>query len=253
MMLKKEDEEWLAESHPRLTRTGSRVEGTITFRATHNADTGLFLIVSDDVCDTVGGLSLCGTFEISIEERSDKAISKLPALRVEGIEAVSDRHFSQLDKSACLSSPFEETDFLVPDLDFRGYIERLVIPFLYGQIFYSQHERWPWSDYAHGAVGLLESYSRCPENVDPTECLRLLMMDSNWPKVRAALLQESIKGHTQCFCAKGDNIRRCHPAAMRGVQQLQRELRAMKAMNLVFHGRLDKGPPEPSRGFLTRT
>lgn len=229
-MLRWEDEEWLAESQPRLIPNGSGVEGTIAFRATFNAETGLFLILSEGVTDGVGGLPLCGEFSIRIEERGDKSLSALPALRVDGVEPISDRHFSQLDKTACLCSPFEEKEFLQPNFKFRPFIEQLVIPFLYGQLFYSLNRRWPWPDYSHGVVGLLESYAKCSDSIDPRECLRLLMMDGRaWPKLKLALLQKSsIKGHTTCFCPKADHIRRCHPDALRGIQRLQRELWALK-------------------------
>src|ERR1700727_2238404 len=42
----------------------------------------------------------------------------------------------------------------------RAFLEQLVIPFLYGQVFYSSKNRWPWAEYAHGATGILEAYSK---------------------------------------------------------------------------------------------
>lgn len=34
-----------------------------------------------------------------------------------------------------------------------------MIPFLYGQTYFYSRQSWPWADYAHGFMGLLESYT----------------------------------------------------------------------------------------------
>jgi hypothetical protein len=140
-----------------------------------------------------------------------------------------DRHFGA-DKSACLCSSLEEDEFLTPELQFRLVLEKLVIPFLYGQLFYSLNQRWPWSEYAHYVTGLLESYGKYP---DPTKIENLVQMlmrcQDVWPAIRAALRQKNyIKGHTPCFCSKKDQMRRCHPNALRGIQQLQCDIQARK-------------------------
>jgi hypothetical protein len=52
-----------------------------------------------------------------------------------------------------LDRPLEEDDFLDPEFQFRLFLERLVIPFLYGQAFYSANGRWPWIEYDNGELG----------------------------------------------------------------------------------------------------
>lgn len=188
-----------------------------------------FLILSEGVADVGGGLALSGRFTIRIEERSDKTISELPAVHVEGIEAIADRHFSQKDKSACLCSPFDESEFFQPEFQFRAFLEQLVIPFLYGQVFYSENRHWPWSEYAHGATGLLQAYSEIAGEARPADCIqRLAQYKDVWPRIRAALQQKPyMKGHTPCFCVKQDQIRRCHPSALRGALRLQHDVREL--------------------------
>jgi hypothetical protein len=229
MVAKKEDEQWLSETYPGLLPNAKGVAGTVEVNATYNSRSNRFLILAGGVANTVGGLALSGEFRIRIEERSDKVISALPALYVEEIEVIADRHFSGIDKSACLCSPLEEHEFLEPELQFRLFLEELVIPFLYGQIFYSLEKRWPWPEYAHGAAGLLEAYSAVADPAKARECLRQLTQDKNaWPRIRAALKQKPyVKGHTPCFCPKMDQIRRCHLDALRGALQLQRDVRVL--------------------------
>ncbi len=229
-MLNTGDEQWLRERYPGLVSDAKGVTGNIKFKATYNSEIGRFLILGDGIMDGVGGLALSGEFTIRIEERTSKIISSLPAVYVENVNAIPDRHFGQADKSACLCSPLEECDFLLPEFQFRVFLEHLVIPFLYGQIFYSQTQRWPWPEYAHGSAGLLEAYSHIADGAKTEECLRRLVQDKNvWPRIAAALRQKPyIKGHTPCFCPQMDQIRRCHPIALRGVQRLQDDIRALR-------------------------
>jgi hypothetical protein len=226
-MLRESDERWLHDAHPTLAVDGNAIAGTIKFRASYDRQANRFVILDDSAAAEPCGLILAGEFDVRIEERDNKSDSRFPALYVRGIAPVPDRHFSQGDKSACLCSPLEEDEFLEPEFHFRLYVEQLAIPFLYGQMFYSSHGRWPWREYAHGGTGLLEAYASVPDDSRAEECLRKLERDGNWARIRSALLQEPyMKGHTQCFCPAMDQIRRCHPAALSGALLLQRHLRA---------------------------
>jgi hypothetical protein len=228
-MLKLEDEGWLCKAYPGLVPTDTSVAGKIRFKAAYDAQLDLFTILGENTSDGTPGLVLAGVFGIRIEERTVKAFSSLPALFVEDIEPTQDRHFGA-DKTACLCSSLEEDEFLTPEFGFRGFLDRLVIPFLYGQVFFSAVGRWPWSEYAHYATGLLESYGRFPDPSKAEELIQKIMKyDDSWPAIRSALRQKGyIKGHTACFCSKKDQIRRCHPNALRGVQHLQRDIKARK-------------------------
>jgi len=228
-MLKLEDEVWLSKAYPGLVPTDTSVAGQIMFEAAYDAQRHLFTILDENTSDDISGLVLAGAFGIRIEERTVKAFSSLPALFVQDIEPTENRHFGG-DKTACLCSSLEEDEFLTPDFQFRGFLERLVIPFLYGQLFFSAEGRWPWSEYAHYATGLLESYGKFPDPSKAEELIQKIMKyDLSWPAVRSALRQKGyIKGHMACFCSKKDQIRRCHPNALRGIQHLQRDIKARK-------------------------
>jgi hypothetical protein len=227
-MLNEADEAWLRSTYPALVFTGDALSGTIDFRASYNRDKNRFLILDDQLPDQTGGIALSGSFQIRIEKRKDDSTSLLPALYVHGIDSIPDRHVNPADSSACLCSPLEEREFLQPAFHFRAFLEQLVIPFLYGQLFYTSEGAWPWAEYAHGATGILESYSKLPDRTRVEECLRQLVRDANWPRIRSTLQQQPyIKGHTLCFCKKMDQIRRCHPAALEGVRRLQQDLRTL--------------------------
>jgi hypothetical protein len=227
-MLNEGDERWLRDNVPGLIATGDTVAGTIEFKASYDSQEHRFVILGGQPSQELAGQVLSGTFQVRIQNRTDKSTSQLPALYVEAIEPTPDRHFGQCDNSACLCSPFDEREFLQPELQFRRFLEELVIPFLYGQVFYSSNGHWPWPEYAHGATGILEAYSKIPERSRAEECLSQLARDMNWPRIRSALQQQPhIKGHTPCFCTKMDQIRRCHPDALEGVRRLQQDLRTL--------------------------
>jgi len=228
-MLTTRDEKWLVEMYPGLALADGAIRGTIEFAAAYDAERNLFQVLDANLPAEADGVVLAGKFSICIEERSVKVFSSLPALFVGGIEPSSDRHFGP-DKSACLCSPLIESEFLSPTLELKHFIEELVIPFLYGQLFYSANQRWPWSEYAHFATGLLEAYAHRPDPTKIEGLLRILASSPDtWPVVRALLKRKNyIKGHTPCLCSKKDQMRRCHPDALRGIQQLRRDLEASK-------------------------
>ncbi len=223
-MLTEQDQAWLAEEYPGLAIAEGTVSGVLGFTASYNEQTDRFFIIKDGRFDKVPGLILTGVFEVRIEAPADP--TKLPSLYVSGIEHIQDRHFNQTDDSACLCSPLDEDDFLVPVFEFKKYLEQLVIPFLYGQVFFDSEERWPWFEYAHGATGVLEAYFKRHDSTKVSECILNLKNDwLTWPRIKSALLQKVIKGHTPCVCEKRGPIRRCHPSAWHGIRRLQHDIR----------------------------
>jgi hypothetical protein len=228
-MMTSEEEYWLRASFPGLVLRDEAVTGTISFTATYNCETKQFLRLGHDVVDDVGGIRLSSAWAIHIQQQQpENPFTRLPTLKVDGIDPSADRHFRK-NKNACLCSPLEENDFLWPQLDFRRFFEELVIPFLYGQRFYSEYHRWPWPEYAHNATGLLEAFHDRPlrENADVERFLQMLAVDSAvWPSLRAALEREVIKGHVPCFCHIRDQIRRCHPKALLGLRSLHQVVRS---------------------------
>jgi len=227
-MLTEKDRQWLREHYRNLlVESDNKIVGEISFTATHNKESGRFLEIGLDTIDGVGGLRLSGTFQIAITARTITPHSRLPALTIEGVETISDRHINQSDLSACLCNPLEEDEYLEPEFDFQRYFKELVMPFLYGQLYYSQEGHWPWFDYAHGGLGTIEAFSRNPAPEKANECiLRISQEIQLWKTVKPLLLQrEDIKGHTLCPCPKHDHLRRCHPMALDGLRLLRNAVR----------------------------
>jgi hypothetical protein len=217
--------EWLEREYPGLTIVEGEVSGHIEFTGAYNEQSGRFIPIRQEKSQQEQGVVLSGSFEILIRGSIDPSTQELPSLYVQGVDHIPDRHFNQTDSAACVCSPLETDEFLTPRFDLRRFLEELVIPFLYGQLFFDKYRRWPWPDYAHGATGLLESYFR--NDSDKTvECLQALSQDSSWSKIKAALMKDKkLKGHMPCFCTRADHIRRCHPDAWRGLRKLHHDVK----------------------------
>ena len=227
-MMTSEEERWLLSTFPGLVSREGVVAGTISFTATYNPNTRQFLHLGQDALDDIGGVQLFCTYGIQVQQEPGHPYTSLPALRVDGIDLIADRHFRK-NKNACLCSPLEERDFLLPHFDFKRFFEELVIPFLYGQSFYSEYHRWPWPEYAHNTTGLLESFHDRPLSETPEVEWFLLMLSvdsESWPSLRSALERKVIKGHLPCFCPEHDQIRRCHTKALLGLRLLHQLVRA---------------------------
>jgi hypothetical protein len=225
-MLSKEDKVWLTTEYPKLAIEDKQVSGLLEFTAAYNELTGQFFILNNAAHQEALGTVLSGTFQVYIRGRFDKEAAKLPTLHVDDLAHTPDKHFNQTDFSACLCSPLEEHDFRKPEFSFRKFVEELVVPFLYGQVFLATYGRWPWSEYAHGAAGLFEAYVRNERASNIAECVRRLSQEPDWQRIKTLLLQRpEVKGHTPCLCAKRDLIRRCHPLAWQGIRQLRSDLK----------------------------
>ncbi|NBV76546.1 hypothetical protein EBR66_00005 [bacterium] len=227
-MLTESDKQWLARYHPGLSvESDDKITGEVEFTATYNKESGRFLQIEPDIVDGVGGLRLSGKFRITVVARTVFRDLRLPALTVEGIDAIPDRHFNQFDFSACVCNPLEEDEFLERQFDFQRYFKELVVPFLYGQLYFSREGHWPWFDYAHGGLGTIEAFSRNPTPAKAEECVQRIAREVQfWKIVKPLLLQKSdIKGHTLCTCPRRDHLRRCHPVALTGLRLLKRVMK----------------------------
>lgn len=227
-MITENDKKWLVKYYPDLlVESNTKIVGKVSFTATYNKESGYILEIGSDTIDGVGGLRLSGVFKITIVQRTITPHSRLPALTIDGVETIPDRHINQSDFSACLCNPLEEDKFLNPQFNFQSYFKELVIPFLYGQLYYSQEKHWPWFDYAHGGLGTIEAFSKNPTSIKAEECIQRISKETQlWKTIKPLLLQEGdVKGHTLCPCPKHDHLRRCHPVALAGLRLLKKAVK----------------------------
>ncbi|HBI74028.1 MAG TPA: hypothetical protein DDY59_12695 [Lachnospiraceae bacterium] len=104
------------------------------------------------------------------------------------------------DGLLCLGAPLyiRMTFFQNPSL--LGYIEDLVIPYLFSFCYYRKFGKMPFGELSHGVKGIMEYYRDLFASGDDMVVLDFL-------KIQA---EDSYKGHHNCPCGSGKIIRRCH-------------------------------------------
>lgn len=223
-MFSEKHKAWLLELYPELVCSGDQIEGTARFRAAFNGNTNQFQIIYPNESNLIGGFELTGSFSVRIQSRSTGAVPRVPALTIDGFTHNEDRHISH-DDTACLCSPFIENEYLTPELDGRGYIEELVIPFLYGQMYFDSHQSWPWADYAHGFMGLIESYTPVRAKEELVNRLPFLASyPAQWQSLRRFISQRKApNASSPCICGSHRRIGRCHRLALDKILVMRRD------------------------------
>jgi len=222
-MLNSADIEYIEKIHPELNLSNDNktISGRIGFTAVYNEDINSFTINPNEQHE---GIKFTNEFNIKIELNG--FTSGFPKLIVlEDFPQKAERHFyTDADKLiACVCGVVEELEFM-ENFNIKDYIEQKVVPFLYGQLFFDKYEKWPWSDYSHNTLGVLESYSNSNNDRYVDEIIRRLKNQKDWAILEKILnSKEQPKGHTSCICIKKDYIRRCHPTAWNGLKKIYKD------------------------------
>lgn len=210
-------------THPQLYFSDDMkfIKGKIGFTAVYDTENNVFSIINPNDNNFVG-IKFTGEFDIEIElEGFTSGFPKLVVLN--DLPKKAERHFytDQDQLIGCVCGPVEEMEFM-QSFNIKDYIEEKVVPFLYGQLFFNEYEKWPWEDYSHNTLGILESYANSKNNQFSDEMiLRLKRQKKDWTTLENILLSKNNpKGHTTCFCNRKDHIRRCHPLAWEGLKKL---------------------------------
>lgn len=157
------------------------------------------------------------TYEIEIE-MMPSATSALPQVRELGsrIPKEPDRHINPEDEVCCLCSPFEEEKWFTTGFDFKIFLEQYVIPYFFAQTYFNETEEWPWGDYNHGVIGLIESYAAHHGFQQKESLVKIFEI------IKA---KSQIKGHWPCVCNSGKKIRQCHTSFFQGLFIIKAALR----------------------------
>lgn len=175
----------------------------------------------------------------SIRLAAHNGNSRLPALREvggrsraivqkHGFEDVRALHQNLSDGTACVCVKQEETARFPPGARLLTFIEQLAIPYLYGLSYVDELGKWPWGEYSHGGLGLLEYYADNPAQdakEDLAEVLASLKADSDWADYHKQLRKPSSK--RACICGSGKAFGKCHRRAWQGLKSFVYALERM--------------------------
>lgn len=105
------------------------------------------------------------------------------------------------DGDLCLGSPLGLRVRLNDDPTLSGFIEKLVIPFLYNYSHYEIHGTMPLGELAHGAPGLVADYERMFRVEGNNNCVGMLQLLG---------LKKRLANKRPCPCGSGRRLGKCH-------------------------------------------
>jgi len=200
--------------HPGLTQVSPGVlEGTI------------------EINHQYGAMVRTDRFSIQVSAQNPNS-SRLPALREVGgrsrvivlkhrFEDVRAVHQNLIDGTACVCVKQEEIKRFPRGTSLLAFLDQLAIPYLFGLSYVEEFGKWPWGEYSHGGLGLLEFYADDAGQISKegfAEVLAALRADSNWSDYQRQLKKPSAK--RACICGSGKAFGKCHHNAWRGLKNL---------------------------------
>jgi hypothetical protein len=135
--------------------------------------------------------------EIAVPENFPRGY---PRVRELG-DRIDKRYHRLTDGSFCLGSPARVRLLISEAKTLAGFIEKCVIPYLYGYSYCLKHGHPPFGELAHGDRGIIDDYQRLL-GVDSVErCAEMLFLIGQ--KLRVANKQP-------CACGSGRRLGCCH-------------------------------------------
>ena len=138
-------------------------------------------------------------------------------------------HFNSGNGTACVCVKQEEKRKFPPGSTVFNFLNDLVIPYLYGLSFYDENGRWPWREWSHGPLGLLEFYAedQMDKTIDMIEDLAAVFkIDLKWEKYRDHLQHPRPK--KLCVCGSNKMFPDCHGLAWKGILALRGDLKRLR-------------------------
>jgi len=181
------------------------------------------------------GQRLTGDFQIRITAVNPLS-DRIPALYETGgrTEAIAKKwgitdprtlHRNGKNGPACVCvTQFEKRKF-PPGSNLLVFVEELVVPYLFGLVFYEANKRWPWGDYSHGSMGLLEFYAddMTPQTAeDVEEIMPTVRREDNWEEYRKQFRKP--RANRPCLCGSKKPFLQCHDRGWKGLLRLNSEI-----------------------------
>lgn len=124
----------------------------------------------------------------------------LPVVREVGGRINPKYEHLNADGSFCLDVPVEVRRVFLEQPSLLGFVNRLVVPFLYSYCYWTQHGSYPFGDRPHGAAGISRYYFELLGAEDEAIVLAVVCY----------LLEHGYRGHHPCPCGSGATVRKCH-------------------------------------------
>ena len=133
----------------------------------------------------------------------------LPRVTETGGRITADYEHRFTDDTLCLAVPIEQRRVFFEQPTLRGFVNRLVIPYLYGYCFWEKHGYHPFDEAAHGCEGIVRHYIDTLDLRDELAALAVISF----------LFEHGYRGHHDCPCGSGTRVRACHGPELRAFHE----------------------------------
>ena len=113
------------------------------------------------------------------------------------------------DGTLCLAVPIEQRRLFLEQPTLLGFVNLLLVPYLYGFSFWTKHGYHPFGEAPHGAEGILDHYVETLGLEGPVCALAVISF----------LFEHGYRGHHDCPCGSGRRVRVCHGSVLRALHE----------------------------------
>lgn len=137
---------------------------------------------------------------------------------------VSNYEHLNSDGTFCLAVPIAAQLAFKKEPTLLGFVNNLVVNYLYSYCYWRQHGEYPFDDSPHGLEGFIDYY----EQLFETELSPELFSGIE------RIIKHGYRGHHPCPCGSGKIVRKCHKQVVMDLaqekikQQLNNEMEAIK-------------------------
>lgn len=146
------------------------------------------------------------------------------------------------DGTMCLGTPHAVRQKWNQERSLQGFVNLLVVPFLYFFSFQQKHGRKPFGDLAHGGEGVLAYYRD------------LFGVSADLPVLEflKIIIEDHYRGHIPCACGSGSKLRACHGQQIRDIKNQQTRRQFFEDFVYCLRVYKDAGNKLPGHFFTKR-
>jgi hypothetical protein len=122
-------------------------------------------------------------------------------------------NYHKLETGAlCLGSPIRQRMILANCPTLVGFVELLVVPYLYNRSYFEKHDCLPVGELEHGSAGLIEDYQQLFKVEGKEACLGMLQLLG---------MKKRKANKVPCPCGSGRRVGKCHNGILVPFRELE--------------------------------
>ena len=155
-----------------------------------------------------GHASITASFEIELCIPS-QCPDGLQRTRETGGEIDGGYEHVYTDGTLCLAVPIAERLVFSRQPSLLGFVNNLVIPYLYGYDHWKEYGEHPFGEQKHGAEGIVRCYVDTLKLIDEVGALAVVLF----------LFEHGYRDHHDCPCGSGLKVWKCHGSMLRDLHR----------------------------------